>query len=420
MKGPSHPDDLDRAPYACPVDRPVAVLGFGALLLGACTQPRPTAFVAAAPPASPTFVLDRATLRKAGATDQLITKLETGRFRYFRMLAEPFEARTCEAFTDLAPQLPTTWVQGDAHLEQFVVTKATYGLEDFDHAGFGPAVVDLVRYAASLHVACRTFTWTCDPDAAVEKFLTAYRATLFEEPRSIEPTIVPRIRGRAPSRRSDWLTWINTLMMPVPSATDASVRANWKSFAELMHRVHPEWPALFTHVVRIGALTMGIGSALERKMLVRIEGPSASPDDDIVIEARAGQVPYSVSCVWRGSYGESMVLMFIAVLGRRMPEVHGLAEMLGSKRRFWVQSWDPGYVELELADIANQTELEELAVDAARQLAGPLWNRFPERLRRYEQYAQAQAFDVTRARVVKLAKQLATESNAAWERFGKP
>ena len=32
-------------------------------------------------------------------------------------------------------------VHGDAHIEQFVVTDDSYGLEDFDQAGYGPAVV---------------------------------------------------------------------------------------------------------------------------------------------------------------------------------------------------------------------------------------------------------------------------------------
>ena len=54
-----------------------------------------------------------------------------------------------------AGRLPSGAVHGDAHLEQFVVTDDDFGLADFDSAGYGPAIVDLVRYAASLHLACR-------------------------------------------------------------------------------------------------------------------------------------------------------------------------------------------------------------------------------------------------------------------------
>ena len=66
-----------------------------------------------------------------------------------------FAARTCYEFRDVRWQLPSVAVHGDAHPEQFVVTDASFGLADFDRAGFGPAIVDLVRYAASVHLACR-------------------------------------------------------------------------------------------------------------------------------------------------------------------------------------------------------------------------------------------------------------------------
>lgn len=48
-------------------------------------------------------------------------------------------------------RLPSGAVQGDAHLEQFVVTDDDFGLADFDNAGYGPAIVDLVRYARDQH-----------------------------------------------------------------------------------------------------------------------------------------------------------------------------------------------------------------------------------------------------------------------------
>lgn len=141
----------------------------------ACSSaPRPPA----SHDAASSLQLDLAALRRRGFSEPLIHQRARSRFRYFRMLGEPFERRTCDAFREVLPSLPITVVQGDAHLEQFVVTGASYGLEDFDRAGFGPAVVDLVRYAASLHVACADLPWRCDADAAVERFLSA---SLFDE-----------------------------------------------------------------------------------------------------------------------------------------------------------------------------------------------------------------------------------------------
>lgn len=74
-------------------------------------------------------------------------------------------------------------------------------------------------------------------------------------------------------------------------------------------------------------------------------------------------------------------------------------------------------MELSLADLRSQEELEEVAEDAAKQLAGHFWTRFPEPLRVYQRYAQLQAFDVVRERAVKLAGELAREVVVEWERF---
>lgn len=364
------------------------------------------------------FDLDKAELRKNGAAPELIEKLDRSRLRYFRMLAEPFERRTCEAFRNRSEILPVTAIHGDAHIEQFVVTTGTYGVEDFDRAGFGPAVVDLVRYSASIQVACSEVGWPCDGQAVTERFLNTYREALEHMPKpSSAPQVVQRLRIKAPSSRGNWLDWADKLVEPLPANIEADVRRGWAPFSGQLAAIHPDWPVGTFDIRRVGALSMGFGSALERKVLLRIEGPTANRDDDLIVEAREGLAPNEGSCVLRASYGESLVLMFMSILSRRMPEIHGFASLPGTSRRFWVQSWDPGYQELSLRDVQSQADLEEVVVDAAEQLGGHLWTKFPEALRLYQRYAQMEAFDATRAEVVVLARTLALESNAAWERF---
>jgi hypothetical protein len=151
--------------------------------------------------------------------------------------------------------------------------------------------------------------------------------------------------------------------------------------------------------------------------LFRVAGPTPAPEDDLVLEAREGARQVSHDCVWRPSYGESLVLMFNAVLSRRMPNIHGFVPMLAGSRRFWVQDWDPGYVELELSDVHDQRELEELAIDAAHQLGGHLWARYPQTILLYQLHAQRESFDATRAGVETLAGQLALETVRAWKAF---
>ena len=386
------------------------------LALAACPS-RPPACPPRPADGGATLQLHKAELQREGATIELTTKIAQSRFRYFRMLGEAFEQRTCDAFRDYAPELPVMPVHGDPHLEQFVVTSTTFGLDDFDRAGFGPAVVDLVRYTAGLHVACSEATWPCDPGAAIDKFLAAYRAALSAPPSPREPSVVRRLRARATRSRASWLAWADGLMRPLRATPEADLRHSWAAFRTQMLEIHEGSRESSYDIVKLGSLTFGLGSALERKALIRIAGPSASPDDDLVIEAREGIAPTTRGCVWRASYGESLILMFRSILGRRMPEIHGYAPLRGSPREYWFQSWDPGYAELSLRDVTSQAELEELAIDAAQQLAGHLWTHFPPTLRPYQRHAQLKAFDATRARVVKLARELADESNAAWERF---
>jgi len=367
--------------------------------------------------------LDRSKLRKGGIEPAQITKIDASAFRYFRLLARPYEVRTCEAFKDLRWSLPVVAVHGDPHVEQFVVTSETYGVEDFDQSGYGPAVVDLVRYAASIDLAAREVAWTCNSDQAVAKFFAAYRAALDKAPPPPQPpAVVERLRSRAPQARAAWLDWVERQMIPLPAKDEAHAREAWTKFTDLQAAVRPDRPAAFFDIVGAGVLKMGAGSALEKKILIRVRGPSPDPDVDVVLEARAGDPSAASGCVWRPDHGSALhVLTFMAMLGPRMPEVVGYVGLNDNvqTRPFWVQSWTLGYVELALSDVRRQAELDELAEAAAQQLAGHYWTRMPEQLRLYLRYAQLKSFDLVRDRAIKLARELAQETTVEWERFRK-
>ena len=370
--------------------------------------------------AGSSFALDRNTLRKGGLDDRDIARLETSAFRYFRLLARPYEIRTCSTFRDLRWSMPVVAVHGDAHLEQFVVTNDTYGVEDFDQSGMGPLVVDLVRYAASIALAARELGWPCDTDRAIAKFFSTYRAAIDHQPRPEAPSIVARLRKRAPQARAAWLDWVEVQMRPLDDDMQQRARRGWAKFVELQTAVRPDRPAAFFDVVRMGELHMGVGSASERKILGRVRGPTADPNDDVVLEGRAGGDKSASGCVWRPDRGDSLhILRFMAMLGPRMPEVFGyvgLADTPGT-RPFWVQSWSPGYVELSLEDVETQQELDELAENAANQLAGYFWLHEQPVLRPYHRFSQLHAFDLVHERAVKLASELAKETVTEWEKF---
>jgi Uncharacterized protein conserved in bacteria (DUF2252) len=365
------------------------------------------------------FRVDKATLRTGGASAALIDRVAARALRYFRLLARTSSARTCSEFRDLRWRLPAVAVHGDAHLEQFVVTRESYGLEDFDMSGFGPAVVDMVRYAASLHVACRDMRWACDGDAAVAAYFAAYREALDHPVERKPPAVVQRLRESVPQEQHTWLEWADHLMTPLPAAEEASLRAGWKRFIDLMLETRPD-PPEFYRIVRVGRIEMGIGSALEPKTLLRVAGATADPDDDVILEARVTATVNAGECVSRPTNGGSLhVSMFATLLGSRLPDVFGFMPQQADRKapELWIQSWDPGYRELSAADVRSQAELNELAVDAGYQLAGHFWTTFPEPLRGHLRFAQLRAFEMTHGRARTVARRFADETIRGWEAF---
>lgn len=369
---------------------------------------------------SASFALDKAALRAQGASPRLIEKVDASAYRYFRMLGPAFAARSCLAFRDVRWHLPVAAIHGDPHVEQFVVTATTYGLEDFDQAGYGPAVIDLVRYASSLHLTCREVKWPCKPEDAVTSYLKAYRASLDHPPKRVVPRMVEQVRRKSPQEKEAWLRWTDSLMKPLPPEAELVKRRGWAQFASMLSKARPDHPSSYYDIVRVGAFQMGFGSALETKLLFRIRGETDAATDDLVLEARPTAPPGGNECAWRPTHGGSLhALMFMSLLGPRMPEVYGFitADENPGTPEFWVQAWDPGYRELAIVDLESQADLDEVAVDAARQLAGHFWTQFPEPLRVHQRHSQLLAFDLVEDRARVMARELSDEVVTEWQRF---
>jgi hypothetical protein len=366
------------------------------------------------------FHLDKGTLRVHGASPALLEKVGVSAFRYFRLLARQFAARTCYEFRDLRWRLPSVAVHGDSHIEQFVITQDSYGLADFDRAGFGPSVVDLVRYGASIHLACREVRWPCDPEQAVAAYFNAYRASLDHPGTRSQPAIVERLRTGVLQDRQTWLQWAEGLMQPMSAADEQTFREGWGRFIRLMRETSPTRSETFYRISRVGTVEIGIGSALEPKTLIRIAGPTDEPDDDLILDARITAIPGERECVSRPANGGSLhVLMLTSLLGRRLPEVFGFLPREGAREapELWIESWDPGYREVSLDDLRSQADLNELAIDAGSQLAGYFWGTFPEPLRGHQRFAQLRAFEMSEARARDLTRELVRETASEWDRF---
>src|SRR5262245_30202789 len=86
----------------------------------------------------------------AAAPAELLDRIRATPFNYFRFVNHEWTARVCELFAADIPRQPTVQLHGDAHVEQYALTTAAWGLDDFDDSTRGPALVDIIRFLGSI------------------------------------------------------------------------------------------------------------------------------------------------------------------------------------------------------------------------------------------------------------------------------
>jgi hypothetical protein len=350
------------ASLGCPAERPPVA------------RPRPAPAEAKARFAHDPFALHQSLDHYDFATHpELLRRITASPFQYFRFTNPGFAAAICAAFEDVLPALPAVNLHGDAHLEQFAVTDASFGLADFDDAAGGPAVIDRLRFGVSLKIAAGERGWTAGE--ALDRFFAGYQAAL-EDPATEAP--VPAFVHRA--RRSfardphGFLAGCDALMEPPLPRDRAEADAGLKRYVELMLEQRPELTRAFLEPKRYGRLRGGVGSALDQRFLIRVEGPTPAQDDDVILEAKELRDLSSVPCVQASLLGGR----FRTIVGRArlggnddpfLAVVPRGPEEAPDDPPFWVQSWQADYRELDAAhDLTSAYELDEIAYQVGLQL----------------------------------------------------
>src|SRR5262245_12876465 len=318
----------------------------------------------------------------AGAPPDLIDRLRADAFSYFRFINRSWTARVCEAFADM-PDMPIVRLHGDAHVEQFALTKDAWGLDDFDDSARGPGVVDIVRFLGSIDLATRQRGWTRDRDALWDRFLEGYRRGLTDpEYRPPEPDIVRQLRKESPVTHAAYLAWGESLMQPLDEERFKSVVDGMAAFDRFVRRERPTLAPGYFGVVRAGWLRLGVGSAGARKVLIRAQGPTADPDDDQLIEAKEVANLDGISCLESTSPPAVRVVDGTRQLGRLKHDILAIGPTMllpaaagrpGHRLDSWGSSWEPSYREVRLTDLRSPRDLADIAFDSGVQLgAGKL------------------------------------------------
>src|SRR5688572_17229689 len=304
---------------------------------------------------------------------ELLQRIAASPFQYFRFTNPGFAAAICAAFEDILPALPAVNLHGDAHLEQFAVTDASFGLVDFDDAVGGPAVIDLLRFGVSLQIAAGERGWTADE--ALDRFFAGYQAAL-EDPATEAPVpaFVDRARRSFARDPDGFLASCDALMEPLLPGDRAEADAGSRRYVEMMLEQRPELTRAFFETKRYGRIRGGVGSAIDERFLIRVEGPTPAEDDDVVLEAKELRDLSSVPCVQASLLGGR----FRTIVGRArlggnddpfLALVPRGPEETPDDPPFWVQSWQPDYRELDAAhDLTSANELDEITYQVGLQL----------------------------------------------------
>jgi hypothetical protein len=312
------------------------------------------------------------------APADLIDKLRADPFVYFRFVNRAWTARVCEVFADM-PDVPVVRLHGDAHVEQFAFTKDAWGLDDFDDSARGLAVVDVVRFLGSIDLASRQRGWGAERDALRTRFFDGLRQGLsdpaFQAP---IPALVQRLRARQPRTPHDFLAWGDGLMRPLDDIRWGIVLRGMEKFDRFIRGEGGQYaPGYFT-VVHAGWLRMGVGSATARKILIRVQGPTRDPDDDVLLEAKEVATLDGIPClqdspkppaqrIVRGTQQMGRLKHDILAVGPTLL-IPAIADRPEYWLEWWVTSWDPSYREVRLTDLRNSEDLGAIAYDAGLQL----------------------------------------------------
>jgi hypothetical protein len=362
---------------------------------------------------------DRDTLRQVPRP--LLSMLEEDPYSYFRYVNRPWARRVCDSFQADIPTLPRVRVHGDAHVEQYAFTGDEFGLDDFDDSAEGPSVVDLTRFVGSLELAARRRGWTTSLEGVIAEFFRGYEVALVRPAyRPPTPAIVTRRRGSTARTRDEFLAWTDSLMQPVSTDIEETTRTSLRAVAGLVAASRPGTSVEQFALKKVGRIQLGIGSLLTPKLLVRTEGPTDVPGDDLVLEVKALSDLSSIECLTVPDVQEGLrVVLGSQQIGRLKHDVLSIVPVRltpdPAAREWWIRTWNLTYGEIDVDHFASVDELREVAHDAGAQLGStnlPATSAGAERRAR-----ERQTFARMRPRIRNLARELSRDVVEAWERL---
>ena len=386
--------------------RRIAALGLisGMLVLG-CTQSEDPLYV---DPAEQDF----------SENPELLERILDSPHGYLRFINIPFSQEVCRRFGDSLDGVPHFNLHGDAHVEQYAVTDLGRGLTDFDDSSTGPAVIDLIRLAVSLRLASQMRGWDARADEILDRVIQGYREAL-EDPETIAPTptVAERLTAGFEYDREKYFEWVDSIIEPVPPEEAAALTVALGPYVEVMVAESSDLEPRFFEVVSLGVLRLGIGSALDRKYLVRIRGHSDHQEDDLMLELKQVRDLTGIDCISVGPGTDPFrILVGQSRIAYQPYRLLGYVRFQGLT--FWIHAWVDNYVEASIREtFQSPEELAEVAYDIGVQLGRGHPNQIASPLDLQLRREQLRLLERDEERIKATTKNLALEVTEAWQRF---
>ena len=343
-----------------------------------------------------------------------------------------FAEAVCLRFQKQLDAIPNVNLQGDAHLENYAVTERGRGLTDFDDATIGPMVLDLVRFGVSIHLTCRAHGWQDKAESIVKSFFSSYHAALENPELTIPPPdLVRRIRARFTTDTDRLLKADEKLMKPLGEPLE-NFELYFEQFVDQMKVPYPDLPLYFFEIKKAGRLKIGIGSALDEKYLVEVEGATKAHEDDLLLEIKEVVDLRKISCVLLRKATPMRPIVMQARLAYHPYLYTGFiiiprSKGSGKEKEFWVHEWSDNYQELSIrTSFQSPADLRDIATDVGVQLGlghprdisdtdgSGLQSRLISTLERLQEEIEQTIADLTRQTVAawqQLRREAATEKN---------
>ena len=367
-----------------------------------------------APEADPLFV--HPSSRDFSDNPRLLERIVSSAHGYFRFVNVRFSEAVCERFRDELPSMPAVNLHGDAHIEQYAVTSFGRGMTDFDDSSTGPGIIDLIRFGVSVRLACHERGWG-ECEDVFDELLRGYRDALADPALSPDPpAVAPRIQATFTRDRSEFLEWAQGLMRPLEDVRRGPLEEAFARYASSLVEETPDMDTDFFEIRALGQLHMGIGSALDEKYLIRVQGPTGEPGDDVVLEVKEIRDLSGISCIQNAdSVDPFRILVGQSRIAYEPYPYLGYVTLDG--RPFWIHGWADNYEELEVGTLISHAELGEIAYDVGvqlgrghtKQIAAPL----DHQLRRREREIVDEHERALRRNIGEFVER----TEAAWRRF---